>query len=78
MGRGTYFKLSIDNWLGTEESNQMPRKARIDAPGVVHHVIGRGINRQEIFSDKKDYPNFFWSVLVIYWLRQKHLATHGR
>ncbi len=33
----------------------MPRKARIDAPGAVHHVIGRGINRQEIFSDKKDY-----------------------
>jgi REP element-mobilizing transposase RayT len=36
----------------------MPRKARIDAPGAIHHVIGRGINRQEIFSDKKDYLNF--------------------
>lgn len=36
----------------------MPRKARIDAPGALHHVIGRGINRQEIFSDKEDYLNF--------------------
>ena len=36
----------------------MPRKSRIDVPGAVHHVIGRGINRQEIFSDKKDYMNF--------------------
>jgi len=36
----------------------MPRKARIDAPGAVHHIIGRGINRQEIFSDQKDYLNF--------------------
>jgi len=36
----------------------MPRKARIDAPGAIHHVIGRGINRKEIFSDKKDYNNF--------------------
>lgn len=36
----------------------MPRKARIDAPGAIHHVIGRGINRQEIFSDKKDCNNF--------------------
>ena len=36
----------------------MPRKARIDAAGAVHHVIGRGINRQAIFSDKKDYLNF--------------------
>ena len=36
----------------------MPRKARIDAPSAIHHVIGRGINRQEIFSDRKDYNNF--------------------
>ncbi len=36
----------------------MPRRARIDAAGAVHHVIGRGINRQAIFSDKKDYQNF--------------------
>ena len=36
----------------------MPRKARIDAPDAVHHIIGRGINRQEIFSDKKDYLKF--------------------
>ena len=36
----------------------MPRKSRIDAPGALHHVIGRGINRQEIFSDKMDYKNF--------------------
>jgi chromosomal replication initiation ATPase DnaA len=36
----------------------MPRRARIDATGAVHHVIGRGINRQAIFSDKKDYLNF--------------------
>ena len=36
----------------------MPRKARIDAAGAVHHIIGRGINRQAIFSDKKDYLNF--------------------
>lgn len=36
----------------------MPRKSRIDAPGALHHVIGRGINRQEIFSDETDYRNF--------------------
>ena len=35
----------------------MPRKARIDATGALHHVIGRGINRQEIYSDKTDYMN---------------------
>jgi hypothetical protein len=35
----------------------MPRKARIDAHWAIHYIIGRGINRQEGFSDK-DYLNF--------------------
>jgi len=36
----------------------MPRKSRIDTPGALHHVIGRGINRQEVFSEKRDYKDF--------------------
>ena len=32
----------------------MPRKARIDAPGAVHHVIVRGIDRCQIFRDDRD------------------------
>lgn len=36
----------------------MPRKSRIDTSGALHHLIGRGINRQEIFTDKKDYLAF--------------------
>jgi len=27
----------------------MPRLARLDAPGILHHVIGRGIERKKIF-----------------------------
>jgi len=27
----------------------MPRKARLDAPGALHHIIVRGINRRKIF-----------------------------
>lgn len=27
----------------------MPRLARLVAPGVLHHVMGRGIERKEIF-----------------------------
>ncbi len=33
----------------------MPRKSRIDAPGALHHVIVRGIDRKDIFTDQKDY-----------------------
>ncbi len=36
----------------------MPRKARIDAPGALHHIIMRGIARRKIFSDDTD-RNFF-------------------
>lgn len=36
----------------------MPRKPRIDAPGALHHVIARGINREKIFRDDEDKKNF--------------------
>ncbi len=29
----------------------MPRKARIDAPGALHHIMARGIERGKIFRD---------------------------
>jgi|SRR5208283_4435411 len=36
----------------------MPRKARIDAPGALHHIIARGIERREIFCDDEDRYGF--------------------
>jgi hypothetical protein len=36
----------------------MPRKARLDAPGTLHHVIIRGIERRPIVNDDKDRENF--------------------
>jgi len=36
----------------------MPRKARIDAPGALHHIVIRGIERKPIFKDEQDYNNF--------------------
>jgi len=36
----------------------MPRKARIDAPGALHHIIVRGIERRKIFLDDFDRDNF--------------------
>jgi REP element-mobilizing transposase RayT len=35
----------------------MPRQSRLDAPGILHHVIIRGIERREIFQDRKDQDN---------------------
>ena len=36
----------------------MPRKARIDAPGALHHIICRGIAKNKIFADAKDRLSF--------------------
>ena len=36
----------------------MPRQARIDAPGALHHIIIRGIERKAIFKDNADRANF--------------------
>ena len=36
----------------------MPRQARLDVPGVLQHVIARGIERREIFRDDEDRKAF--------------------
>lgn len=36
----------------------MPRSARLDAPGVLHHIIIRGIERRQIFKDDNDRADF--------------------
>ena len=36
----------------------IPRKARIDAPGALHHIIVRGIERRKIFNDDQDRYDF--------------------
>jgi len=36
----------------------MPRQARLDAPGVMHHVMARGIDQGLIFQDDRDREDF--------------------
>ena len=36
----------------------MPRLARLDAPGILHHVIGRGIEKRKIFLNNTDRNDF--------------------
>ena len=35
----------------------MPRQARLDSPGTLHHVIIRGIEKKDIVADKYDRAN---------------------
>jgi hypothetical protein len=36
----------------------IPRKARLDAPGALHHIFVRGIEYRKIFFDDEDRDNF--------------------
>jgi putative transposase len=40
----------------------MPRQARLDAPGTVHHVILRGVDRGKIVADARDREAFLARV----------------
>jgi hypothetical protein len=36
----------------------MPRQARLDAPGALHHIMVRGINKSAIFTNDQDKIRF--------------------
>jgi hypothetical protein len=41
--RGRSFRAFLTGWLIDDKGCGMPRLARLDTPGVLHHVMGRGI-----------------------------------
>ena len=48
----------------------MPRQARIDTPGALHHIIVEGIERRKIFYDDQERD-----VLRLYYISY---STAGR
>ena len=43
----------------------MLRLARLDAPGILHHVIGRGIERKKLFFNDTDRSDFIDRLAVL-------------
>jgi len=43
----------------------MPRLARLDAPGLLQHVMARGIERRKIFKDDQDRKSFLERLAII-------------
>ena len=43
----------------------MPRIARLDTPGLLHHIMIRGIERRRIFNDDKDRKNFIERLSIL-------------
>jgi REP element-mobilizing transposase RayT len=40
----------------------MVRLARLDAPGMIHHVMVRGVERRRLFLDDRDYEEFLGRI----------------
>ncbi len=43
----------------------MPRQPRLDAPGLLQHVMARGIERRKLFRDDKDRNAFLERLAII-------------
>ena len=43
----------------------MPRIARLDAPGALHHIVVTGIERRKIFYDDSDRDEFLERLSAI-------------
>jgi putative transposase len=43
----------------------MPRQARLDVPGALHHIMVRGINKSDIFLDDQDRHRFLERLGII-------------
>jgi hypothetical protein len=51
-------KEKSDKQQGKVREADMPRGPRLDAPGTLHHVIIRGIERRQIVDDDEDRDGF--------------------
>ena len=53
----------------------MPRQPRLDAPGTLHHIIGRGIDRINIFQSTRDREDFL--NRLSYLCQEGHLIIYA-
>ena len=60
-------RFNVDNLWGIPYLNHMLRRARIDAPGALHHLVIRGIEGKAIFkrTDREDFIERLSSLLQV-------------
>ena len=56
--KGIKGRFNVDNKWILPHSNHMPRRARIDTPGALHHIVIRGIEGKAVFKDDTDREDF--------------------
>ena len=63
---------SIQLWIAL---HSMPRGPRLDAPGVLHHIMARAIERQLLFRDDHDREDFVHRVAA--WAEAEGLFVYA-
>ena len=53
----------------------MPRQPRLDAPGTLHHIMGRGIEKTNIFYNNTDRDDFVNRMAAL--CKKKHLVIYA-
>jgi hypothetical protein len=48
------FNRFVEIIFDLDENHDLPKISRLEAPGVVHHVMTREIQRRNVFRDNKD------------------------
>ena len=61
---GTYLRNSVSIKLFRGYNHHMPRKARIDAPRALLHVIVRGIERRKIFKSGSETQKTTFYLII--------------
>ncbi|MDZ7579938.1 MAG: hypothetical protein U5R30_04775 [Deltaproteobacteria bacterium] len=56
-GTFSHYLINLIACMAFGMQGGMPRLSRLDAPGILHHVIIRGIERKNIFRDTTDKQN---------------------
>jgi putative transposase len=57
-GRSCVPCITLDRCREVRYFFGMPRHARLDTPGALHHIMVRGINKEDIFIDDTDRRDF--------------------
>lgn len=54
-----YVSNHIPDFVIAKSLKAMPKEARLDSPGTLHHVMIRGIEGREVFRDDYERQDFF-------------------
>ena len=69
--------LTVDCWRWFRQSRPMPRTMRVECPGAIHHVRGRGYNTTRRRHAHNSSPNPWLTPFTFSQEAEKHSLQPG-